>query len=141
MADTVDADFVQRSLGDGRTLVLNVLAEGPFGLKRIPGSVNAPVDDPGFGERVRRLAPDPGQPIIVHCSGEPCAASAKAVRLLEEMGYTQVSHFRAGLQGWAQAGHDFESGGAKERRPERPGRGERPARSSAGLPVKETGRI
>jgi hypothetical protein len=52
------------------------------------------------------------------------------------MGYREVYDFKAGLEGWAQAGQDFESDGREEgRRPERPERGERPKRASTGLPL------
>jgi rhodanese-related sulfurtransferase len=136
MVHVVDADFVQERRGDGRALIVSVLPEEQFRAKRIPGSVNAPVDAPGFEERIRELAPDLDQSIIVHCSGASCPASAKAARLLEAMGYQAVHHFKDGLEGWAQAGQDFESGGPEEgRRPERPERGERPKRASTGLPL------
>lgn len=143
MVNLVEADFVQERRGDGRTLIVNVLPEDQFNAKRIPGSVNAPVDTPGFEERIRELAPDPNQTVIVHCSGLTCQSSTRAARKLEALGYEEVYDFKAGLEGWAAAGEDFESGGhPREDAPQRAGRpergerrGDRPKRASTGLPL------
>lgn len=133
MVEVVDAAFVKQQGRDGGALVVNVLPEDQYLAKRIPGSVNAPIDSPGFEERIRASAPDKDRPILVHCSGPACPSSATAARKLEAMGYTQVYRFKDGLEGWAKAGHDFESGGPE--RLSRPERGERPKRASTGLPL------
>jgi rhodanese-related sulfurtransferase len=140
MVTYVEADFVHDRLREGRALLVNVLPPEQFDQKRIPGSVNVPVDSPGFEERVRQLAPDKDQPIIVHCSGLNSAASTRAARRLQALGYSEAYDFKAGLEGWAQAGHDFESGGHGETRPGRPERPERraparPERAPTGPPA------
>jgi 3-mercaptopyruvate sulfurtransferase SseA len=73
---------------------------------------------------VQREVPDKSTPIIVHCSSMECQSSTKAARRLESLGYKEVYDFKAGLQGWQDAGNGFESAGKApgQERPPRPGR-------------------
>lgn len=108
MTTFVDAGFVKEHLNDGRTQVLNVLPEDQFRRRHIPGSLNAPVDDAAFDDRVKALIPDKSTPVIVHCSDTDCQASTRAARRLQELGYADVKDFKAGTAGWKEAGHSFE---------------------------------
>ena len=109
MSNYVDAAFTRKRLEDGKAKVINVLAPERFAEKHLPGSVNLPEDSPDFAGQVQRLVPDKSTPVIVHCSSMECQASTKAARRLESLGYKEVYDFKAGLQGWQEAGHPFES--------------------------------
>ncbi|HJQ93970.1 MAG TPA: rhodanese-like domain-containing protein [Candidatus Thermoplasmatota archaeon] len=127
MVNYVDAAFTKKHLQDGRSKVINVLSPEQFAEKRLPGSINVHGELPDFTEQVQRQVPDKSTPIIVHCSSMDCQASTKAARKLETLGYKEVYDFKAGLQGWQEAGNDFETaeGHDRQARPPRPGR-ERP---------------
>jgi len=112
MSNYVDANFTKKHLADGRTKVLNVLSADSYAQKRLPGSLNLPEDDPKFATKAQQLLPDKSAPVIVHCSGMSCQASTRAARRLEGLGYEEVHDFKAGLEGWEQAGNPFESGPA-----------------------------
>ena len=124
MSNYVDAAFTKKHLQDGRSKVINVLAPEKFAEKHLPGSINVPEEGPDFIEQVQRQVPDKSTPIIVHCSSMDCQASTKAARKLEGLGYKEVYDFKAGLQGWQEAGNDFETaeGHDRQARPPRPGR-------------------
>jgi rhodanese-related sulfurtransferase len=132
MSSYVDAAFTRKHLDQGGTVV-NVLPAGQYQEKHLPGSINVPLEEPDFERRVQEAVPDKGTPVIVHCSSMECQASTKAARRLEALGYKDVHDFKAGLQGWEQAGLPFESGQpaptapatptpASSSRPPRPGR-------------------
>lgn len=129
MVNFVDAKYVKAHLNDGLTKVVNVLSETDYGKKHIPGSLNAPVETPGFESRIKELVPDKDQPVIVHCSSNDCLASTKASKKLEELGYTQVYEFKPGIQGWDEAGNAFEGSEAGRAPAEPATRPARPARS------------
>jgi rhodanese-related sulfurtransferase len=112
MANYVDAAFTKKHLQDGRTKVVNVLSAEKFAQKRLPGSINVPEEDPAFLDRVYSAVPDKATPVIVHCSSMDCQASTRAARKLEAHGYKEVYDFKAGLQGWQEAGNPFETGAA-----------------------------
>ncbi len=149
MANYVDANFTKKHLSDGRTKVLNVLSADAYAQKHLPGSISLPEEDPQFSARAQQLLPDKSQPVIVHCSGMGCQASTRAARKLESLGYKEVHDFKAGLEGWEQAGLPFASGatpgglpGAQEAqhgqaaasRPPRPGRDEASRHEEARTP-------
>jgi rhodanese-related sulfurtransferase len=130
MSTYVDAAFTRKHLDQGDTVV-NVLAEDQYRQRHLPGSINVPLDAPDFERRIQEAAPDKGKPVIVHCSSMACQASTKAARRMEALGYREVHDFKAGLEGWEQAGNPFESGDEPKaeapaqgaaNRPPRPGR-------------------
>lgn len=55
---------------------------------------------------IEKVIPDNSQPIVVYCSGGfRCALVAES---LQKMGYTNVYSLDKGLQGWKDAGYEFE---------------------------------
>ncbi|MEA3136521.1 MAG: hypothetical protein QOC71_802 [Thermoplasmata archaeon] len=110
MSNHVDAAFTQKHLQDGKTKVINVLAKDRYAQGHLPGSINIPEDAPDFADQVRQAVPDLSTPVITHCSSMECQASTKAARKIEALGYKEVYDFKAGLQGWQDAGNAFESG-------------------------------
>jgi rhodanese-related sulfurtransferase len=48
-------------------------------------------------------------PVIVYCSGPTCRRSPTVARLLEQMGYSQVSVYAGGKADWHEAGLPFET--------------------------------
>lgn len=124
----VDAVYVKEHLGDGQTKILNVLGPDEFRKRHVPGSVNIPVDSSDFQERVRENLPELDQAVIVHCSSPESPSSTRAVHILESMGYTRVHDFKAGIQGWLDAGEMLEGSEATYKpMAERLPRGRRPS--------------
>jgi rhodanese-related sulfurtransferase len=89
-------------------VVLDVLAPESFANRHVPGAQNADVHAPDFEERAQRLAPDKAAPVVVYCAGMDCSASTKAAQRLERLGYRDVREFKAGLEGWKDAGYEFQ---------------------------------
>lgn len=47
--------------------------------------------------------------IVVYCGGPMCGAWKQAALALQELGYTNVSHYPGGLQGWQKKGEKLAS--------------------------------
>jgi len=102
-----------KSNGDN-VLLVNVLPAEQFRLKRIPGSVSAPVEGDDFVERVEQKAGSRDRKIIVYSAKRSCDASAQAAQRLEEAGFTGVHRFEGGLGDWLLNGERVESGALNE---------------------------
>ena len=81
-------------------LLVNVLAPNYFQQVHIPNSINVAVDD--LDERALELWENDDD-IVVYCSSFTCDASPRAARILEELGFTNVSDFEGGLTDWEEA--------------------------------------
>ena len=102
---TIDVETLNRKLTGGHPPVLiNALAEDAYNAKHIPGSINIPADNAEWAENV---IPYRDAEIVVYCANKDCDASPNLAMKLEEMGYTNVSDFEAGLAGWKSAGYNF----------------------------------
>ena len=83
-----------------------VLPEYIFNDRHIPTSINIPLDV--LRDEAAEKLPDKKQEIIVYCSGSECRASGKALKILEELGYTNLYGFEEGIEGWEKAGYAFD---------------------------------
>jgi len=92
-----------RSLIEGRPdlVVLDVRTLSEYDDGHIEDAINIPVDEleGRFGEL------DPGDELLVYCrTGN---RSIRAVRLLEENGFTNVFHMDGGVVAWGEAGYSL----------------------------------
>ena len=85
-------------------VIINVLAQDKFNEKHIPGSVNIPGNDPQFTQRVELVAGTKDRHIVVYCGSEPCDASPKAGKKLEQAGFKNVYDYEGGIQDWQDGG-------------------------------------
>lgn len=93
---------------DDEVQVINVLPEDRFREKRIPGSVNVPLEDSSFLQRVEHLVGDRDAKVVVYCADAGCKASPKAAEKLEESGFRNVQDFEGGVEEWERAGFPLE---------------------------------
>ncbi|MBD3310281.1 rhodanese-like domain-containing protein [Candidatus Woesearchaeota archaeon] len=93
--------------GDEEFKLIDVLSKDAFEKKRIPGSVNIPVDE-DFEEKIKEKYPDKDTKIVVYCASFECHSSPKAAEKLDEMGYTEVYDYEGGIRDWEEAGYPLE---------------------------------
>ncbi len=103
-------ELIQKKTNQEDFLLVNVLDEPLFKKQHIPGSINVPVSDENFVDRVNQKVENRNHPIVVYCADSDCQASPKAAQRLEEAGFTNVSDFEAGMKGWADANRPVEKG-------------------------------
>jgi rhodanese-related sulfurtransferase len=88
----------------GDFLLLNVLSSTAFSDKHIPGSINVPVNDSDFVNRVSTLARGRDRKIVVYCGSKECGASHMAADMLTKAGFANVLRYEGGLADWEKAG-------------------------------------
>jgi rhodanese-related sulfurtransferase len=111
MFQTIDAKRVRQETNGGSPVIVDVLAQDSYAKKHVPGAINVPVESSDFEQRIQQAVPDKDARIIVYCAGLSCQASTDAARRMTELGYRDVADFKAGLEGWRQAGEPFAGAG------------------------------
>lgn len=95
-------DLIRR-MGSEELRLIEVVPPEQYRQWHLPGAANVPLDD-AFDERIRQVAPDIQQPVVVYCADEQCEASTKAAKRLEQLGYQKVYDYTAGKTDWKGAG-------------------------------------
>jgi rhodanese-related sulfurtransferase len=92
----------------GEVTPVEALSARHFEDMHLPGAVNLPASqvDALAAERL----PDKHAPLVVYCSNAACRNSGYVARRLTELGYTNVSTYPEGKQGWYEAGLPTETG-------------------------------
>jgi rhodanese-related sulfurtransferase len=90
MNETQHEDFV----------LVNVLPHDAFEKRHIRTSINIPVKNDDFVERVEQVAGGKNRKIVVYCANFDCDASPSAARKLEDAGFTQVYDYEGGTEDW-----------------------------------------
>lgn len=89
--------------GENFTLI-NTLSPEEFEKTHIPRSVNIPVEDDDFVDKVERLVDSKDDKIVVYCLGVGCESSKKATMKLEGAGFESVYRYLGGARAWPAAG-------------------------------------
>jgi len=84
--------------------IIDVRDREEYRQNHIKGARNIPLDQ--LDKRKGTLAHD--KPVIVYCQNG--GKSARAMRMLELAGFTQLYHMDEGLRGWTKAGHPTTGG-------------------------------
>jgi rhodanese-related sulfurtransferase len=100
---TLSTDELRKRLDrDSGLHLLNVQTDQWFTGELIPGSRRVPLDT--LSEQSIRLPKD--AEIVTYCGGPQCSQSTEAARKLADLGYTNVSVYKDGLEGWRTAGNE-----------------------------------
>ncbi|CAN5681621.1 rhodanese-like domain-containing protein [soil metagenome] len=101
MPETITLAELKTRMDDGEELMLvDALSPAHYENSHLPGAVNLPYE---FVDEVEKVLPDKDAEIVVYCMNPECVASSEEARELEEMGYTNVTHFAEGKQAWIEA--------------------------------------
>lgn len=91
----------------GEAIFLDSRPSVDFGLGRIPGAVNLPLQDFQSGGPILDLLPR-DQPLVTYCDGEDCNSSLELAAKLDSAGYRNVKVFYGGWQAWTGNGQPTE---------------------------------
>lgn len=89
-------------------LLVNVLPRDSFEAAHIPGSVNIPLEEGEFIERVMEEAGSVDKRIICYCANNDCTASTEAAQKLDNAGFKAVFDYKGGLKHWREAHYPLE---------------------------------
>ncbi len=88
--------------------VVEVLSEDYYRNFHLPNAINVPLGE-GFDEQIQQELPDKERPVVVYCYDKDCAASLKAAKAMDHLGYENVYDYEAGKADWREAGLPVES--------------------------------
>ena len=94
---------------DGGSAVMLIETLSPDEYKRghLPGAINIPSNQ--IAELSGSVLPDKSAEIVLYCSGPKSHASENAARELEQVGYSNISVYAEGKEGWLKAGIQLEA--------------------------------
>lgn len=106
MAKVISAEELKKRIDErGDFYLVDVLSANSYEARHIPGAKNVP-NGPEFLQNFEKeISAAKDAEIIVYCGSATCMASVEAVGILEEAGYTNVSHYKDGIAGWQNAGY------------------------------------
>ena len=103
---TTNAEELKKKIDAKEDFVLvNVLSKESFEARHISMSINITVDE--IENKAPKGNTDKNKEIIVYCASTTCQASPRAAKKLEELSYTNVTDYEAGVAGWQEAGYSF----------------------------------
>jgi rhodanese-related sulfurtransferase len=109
MLKTITRPELQSMLASSPPILLEALPPNYFLDGHLPSARHFPQD------QARSLAPvmlpDKNVPIVVYCASASCQNSHVAARILDSLGYADVSIYAAGKKDWVEAGLPLEKGG------------------------------
>ena len=85
--------------------LVEVLDEGSYKKGHLPGAMNIPLDE--LKSKAKKKLKK-NEMIVVYCASYSCPASTNAAALLGKMGYKKVLDYKAGKNGWKDAGLELE---------------------------------
>ena len=94
-------DLLEMKINEEDFKLVEVLSEDSYKRGHIPEAINIPL---GELETEADKHLEKTDKIVVYCSSYSCQASTNAAKTLLEMGYENVLDFKAGKQGWSDAG-------------------------------------
>ena len=84
-------------------VLINVLQREDFNIQHIRTSINIPLQESVFVERVEAVAGNKNREIVVYCANADCQASPKAAKQLEQAGFAKVFDYEGGVEDWFAA--------------------------------------
>lgn len=103
----IDTATAQQLLADGIPFV-DVRPGSMYKAGRIPGAVSLPLPGGKFNRQALAKVASPDDPVVLHCRGKNCMMSSIAAREAVKWGYSRVYYYRAGYNGWKEAGQRVE---------------------------------
>lgn len=97
--------LMEMNVNKQRFKLVEVLDESSYKKGHLPGAMNIPVD------KLKTAAPKKlkkNETIVVYCASYSCPLSTEAAALLGKIGYKKILDYKAGKQGWKDAGMEFE---------------------------------
>lgn len=99
----MEREELRQAIEAGTVTVIDALPAGAYGRRHLPGAVNLPIEqletDGGVG-----MLPDQDDPIVVYSTDPTCERAPGVAEELRERGYTKVSLYQEGIEGWVTAG-------------------------------------
>ncbi|MEO8616774.1 MAG: rhodanese-like domain-containing protein [Luteolibacter sp.] len=101
----IKLDELKKEIVAKNVTLIDANGPGSYESGHIPGALDFKVIKDDLAAKLPR---DKGALIVAYCGNPQCPAYARAAKAAEALGYTNVKHFSAGIDGWKKAGEPTE---------------------------------
>jgi rhodanese-related sulfurtransferase len=107
---TITISDLKTAMATKHVVLLDANGSESWQSGHIPGAIDFSANK----EKLASLLPqDKDTLVVAYCANPQCPAYRQAAAAAQKLGYTNVQHLTAGIQGWKQAGEKTEAGGSK----------------------------
>lgn len=104
------AQLRQAMADDKDLLVIAVCDPERFAAGHIAGTINVPVNQEGFLQRIREKSGDPHRPVVLYDQDMDSGLAQVAALSLAGAGFTQTRVYESGLAQWRESGLPVDQG-------------------------------
>ncbi|MFA6001155.1 MAG: rhodanese-like domain-containing protein [Thermoleophilia bacterium] len=103
--NNVDPDEAEKLISQEGAVVIDVRTHDEYAGSRIPNAKHIPLSQ--IGNRLKELERYRERPVVVNCRSG--SRSARACKLLNKNGFSEVYNLRGGIRSWVRANHAVEN--------------------------------
>lgn len=96
---------LQAEIDKGDVTIVDVNGTDSYKAGHIPGAIDYIAVKEDFASK---LPADKDALVVAYCGSPQCGAYAQAATAAQELGYTNVKHFKPGISGWKADGGKVE---------------------------------
>jgi rhodanese-related sulfurtransferase len=96
---------LQENMKSGTVVLVDANGSDSYAEGHLPGALDFEANEAGLAGK---LPTDKNALIVAYCGGPGCRAWNRAALKLDELGYTNVRHYKGGLKEWKSSGGKFE---------------------------------
>ncbi len=89
---------LKKAIKDGQVFLIDVNKEERYVKEHIANATSFYDED-----FEKKLPPDKTSLVVAYCGGPKCMAWEKAALKMQSLGYTNVMHYKSGINGWLEA--------------------------------------
>jgi rhodanese-related sulfurtransferase len=107
---TITIDDLKVAMASKKVVLLDANGSESWQSGHIPGAIDFSTSKDDLASV---LPKDKDALVVAYCANPQCPAYRQAAEAAKKLGYTNIRHLTAGIQGWKQAGEKTEAGGSK----------------------------
>jgi len=111
--ETITPSELQEILKTTGIPVIDILPQGAFDERHIPGALNACEYEMVFIEKMKELIPDPGKPFVIYGQSDRTREAHEAYAKLQQAGFKSVRCLSGGIESWINGDCPIESAPVK----------------------------
>ena len=100
-------DELKTAIKEKKVTLLDVNGSDSYKDGHIPGAIDF---TQAKADLKSKLPSDKSALVVAYCGNENCGAYAAGAKAAQELGYTNVKHYKAGIAGWKAKGEKTEKG-------------------------------
>jgi rhodanese-related sulfurtransferase len=103
----ISHDELKSAIKEKKVTLLDVNGSDSYKDGHIPGAIDFTATK---AELKAKLPTDKSALVVAYCGNENCGAYAAGAKAAQELGYTNVKHYKPGIAGWESKGEKTEKG-------------------------------